>query len=211
MSDTFQHETLDEVSHSDPDKHFIGESLPSPSLAETKYAGVATATGTSPFPARADHSHDTRTVFGVFNRSPTQTIAAGAIAYINGINWNNVGDDLRFSGSTQLFEFPQEGEYSIHMLAIITRSAGTWPAVAPLPAYRVSFDYDNATTSIVICESTLPGNRGRIVDTFIDRTWILNFGTIQNVQFKYQNFDTVDHFFGITRLHITRMNSLVNP
>lgn len=211
MSDSpnIREEALTEVLHMDPDKHFIGETLPSPSLAEATYAGVKTATGTSPFPARADHSHDTRAAFGVFSRSTAQSIPATSIAYINGINWDNVGDDLRVPASTQLFEFPQEGEYSIHMLAVIQRSSSTFPT--PEVAGRVSFDYDNATSSIVIWEGNMPNPRGRIVDTFIDRTWILNFGSMQNVQFKYQNFDSVAHNFSITRLHITRMNSLVNP
>lgn len=202
-------EYLTDVLHSDPDKHWIGESLAPPSAAEATYAGVATSPGTSPFVARADHSHDTRAVFGVFSRTTAQSIGAGATAYINGINWNSVGDDIRVPASTQLFEFPQEGLYNIHMLAAIQRSAGVFPT--PEVAGRVSFDYDNATTSVVIWEGNMPNPRGRLVDTFTDETWILNFGTMQNVQFKYQNFDTVAHNFTITRLHFIRKNSLVNP
>ena len=210
MSDStgYQEENLTRRGHEDPDKHWIGETLPSPSLAEATYAGIKTATGTSPFPARADHSHDNRQQFGIFNRITTQSIAAGATVYISGINFAGIGDDLRVPASTQLFEFSQEGVWDVHMLFAITRSTATFGVNL---AYRISFDYDNATSSVVIMEGNLPEGRGRLVDTAVDQTWILNFGTMQNVQFKYQNFDSVAHLFSITRLNISRRNSLNNP
>lgn len=207
-SPNFQDEPLSEHDHLDPAKHFIGEALPAPSLAETKYAGIATSTGTSPFPARADHSHDSRTIFGVYSRTANFNVAAGASSYINGITFSSVGDDIRVPASTQLFEFSQEGLWSIHMLFTISRQTGTFPANIP---YRMSFEYDNATTQLYIIESNLPEARARIVDTCIDQPWILNFGTMQNVQFRYWNFDSVGHNINLTRLQFVRQNSLVNP
>ena len=58
MTNLFADETFDLVSHNDPDKHWIGEALPVPSLSEVAtVSGTATAVGDSPFPARADHTH----------------------------------------------------------------------------------------------------------------------------------------------------------
>lgn len=57
---TFEEEPLTTKEHMDPDKHWIGESLPAPSPGDiaSVIGTSASATGSSPFPARADHTHD---------------------------------------------------------------------------------------------------------------------------------------------------------
>jgi len=45
--------------HMDHDKHWVGESLPAPTLADVAATiGSVTAAGSSKFPARADHTHE---------------------------------------------------------------------------------------------------------------------------------------------------------
>ena len=46
-----QEEQLTTRDHIDPDKHWIGESLPAASDEDTTYSGITTSAGTSPFPA----------------------------------------------------------------------------------------------------------------------------------------------------------------
>jgi hypothetical protein len=54
----FEDKNLTLQDHLDPDKHFIGDSLPAPSSGEVATSiGVSSGTGSSPFPARADHTH----------------------------------------------------------------------------------------------------------------------------------------------------------
>jgi microcystin-dependent protein len=54
----FKEENLTLRDHYDPDKHWIGESLPVPTQSEIAATVGSTASpGDSPFPARADHTH----------------------------------------------------------------------------------------------------------------------------------------------------------
>ena len=56
----FKEQPMMLAEHPDPDKHWIGESLPIPSDIHVKRIAdtpIANSAGTSPFPARADHVH----------------------------------------------------------------------------------------------------------------------------------------------------------
>lgn len=57
MTDLFPDEKFDVVSHQDPDKHWIGETLPVSSDEEVSNIGTTNKAGDSPFVARADHIH----------------------------------------------------------------------------------------------------------------------------------------------------------
>lgn len=63
MSDTnqnsaFREQNLTVRDHEDPDKHYIGGSLPIPTQSEiAATVGSVSAVGNSPIPARADHAH----------------------------------------------------------------------------------------------------------------------------------------------------------
>jgi len=61
MSDTesgFEEEFLTIREHTDPDKHWMGESLPVPTTADiAAVTGSVSSAGNSKFPARADHGH----------------------------------------------------------------------------------------------------------------------------------------------------------
>jgi hypothetical protein len=65
-------ETLTIRDHMDPDKHWIGETLPSPTQGDVAATvGATSGPGDSPFPARADHMHKLGTaVVGSANIAP---------------------------------------------------------------------------------------------------------------------------------------------
>jgi hypothetical protein len=192
MSDTaskFDEETLTVYQHMDADKHWIGESLPPPSIGEVQYAGVKTAVGESPFPARADHSHDLRTR-QTFLNATNKSCPGPSSTYIDNFVTSGGWEDFLHSGSGQLIDFPVEGTYIINNRITISRSTGVFPATL---AYILQFNYTNATSVHEIETGNLPEGRSRYTTT---ATEIVSYGTItgtQNLQFLYQNFDTVAH------------------
>lgn len=204
MSDTgsFTEESLTEREHNDPDKHWVGETLPAPSVDDVKFAGVDTSAGASPFPARADHSHDTRARFCIARGPAGKAVAPGATTYIDGIQLPWGGEDFRNVGSTQLFLFPQEGYWRVRVHYRIVRSAGVFPAATP---YIIRGDFDNATSQIEIELDDLPTNQNRKIGV---AEWVYlradPITSTYNVQFVYRNFDTVFHTFFIDILEIFR-------
>jgi len=202
-SSLVEDEQLTVYQHMDADKHWIGESLPPPSIGEVQYAGVLTAVGTSPFPARADHSHDVRTRQTYLTVS--KSVVAGTSVYIDGFATAGGWEDFLHSGSTQLIDFPIEGVYIVSNRISITRSSGVFPATL---AYILQFNYTNATSVHEVETGNLPEGRGRYT-TMI--TEIISYGSItgsQNLQILYQNFDTVAHTLAM-RILIQRSASSI--
>lgn len=113
MSETgFQEEFLNTRSHNDPDRHWIGESLPRASDEEITFSGTETRAGDSIFSAPADHSHDFRTRWGGFRSNVPATgkaVGAGATVFLDDLVhvW---GPDnfLNPAFPTQLIDFPVE-------------------------------------------------------------------------------------------------------
>jgi hypothetical protein len=174
--------------HLDPDKHWIGETLPAPTIGDVQYAGVTTSAGASPFPSRADHSHDLRTRQSYL--TVTKNIPGPSTTYITSLVTSSGWEDFLHSGSTQLIDFPIEGTYLINNKITITRSVGVFPATL---AYIIRFDYLNGASLHEVETGNLPEGRGRYSTT---ATEIVSFGSISaatNLQFLYQNFDTVTH------------------
>jgi len=197
----FKEEPLSEFDHIDPDKHWIGESLPSPSLAEVTYAGAATATGTSPFPARADHSHDTRTIKAVYNMSGgAKTITAGGNTFIDGLTLVG-GDDLLHSGSTQLLDFPQEGVWDIHVRYVINRASSTFPANI-FHEFRVY--YSNGGVARALNVHQMNEGRTQFATTATDIVWYSTITSASNVQFWCNNPDAVNWTFQFGSVTVLR-------
>jgi hypothetical protein len=118
---TVKDENLTIRGHLDPDKHWIGETLPAPSDQETTYGGIKTSAGTSPFPARANHSHDHRTTFGVY-ASGGLTVPPGQ-AFISNLSFS-AGKNTLAPGSSQVVQFPLEGIWQTHFSWYATRDIG---------------------------------------------------------------------------------------
>lgn len=106
--------------HQDTDKHYIGDSLPIASDSMMAPAGVGSTAGTLAFPARADHRHEERLVFGWFN-SNYQTVAPGAV-FINNLQFTGWGRNML--ATSQVVAFPFPGIYFLHLNLSISRDAG---------------------------------------------------------------------------------------
>lgn len=187
-TEVFKEEYLKVREHMDPDRHWIGETLPAPSEGEVQYAGVETAVGASPFPARADHSHDLRTRQTYL--TATKSAPASSAVYIDTLATAAGWEDFLHAGSTQLIDFPLEGVWIVNARMGITRSTGVFPATL---AYTIRFNYNNATSIHVVEFGNLPEGRTNYTATI---TEIVAFGSIAastNLQVWYQNSDTVAH------------------
>lgn len=188
-SGPFKKEYLTVRDHIDPDKHWIGETLPAASVGDIQYAGVTTAVGVSTFPARADHSHDVRTR-QTFVNNTSKSVASGASTYIDGLTTAAGWEDFLHSGSSQIVDFPIEGVYIVNNRVSISRSTGTFPVATQ---YLIQFNYNNLSSIHEVELGNLPDSRSRYTTTI---TEIVSFGAItgvQNVQFLYQNTDSVAH------------------
>ena len=186
----FNEENLTVYQHMDADKHWIGESLPPPSVDEVQYAGVKTAVGESPFPARADHSHDVRTRQTYISTIVAKSCPASSSTYITGFITNGGWENFLHPASTQLIDFPVEGVYIINNRVTIQRSSGAFPAST---LYTIRFDYFNIAWIHPVEIGLLPTGLGAFASTI---TEIISFASIdgsQNLQFLYQNNDTVAH------------------
>jgi hypothetical protein len=182
-------ETLTVRDHLDPDKHWIGETLPAPTIGDVQYAGVLTSAGASPFPSRADHSHDLRTRQTFLNAS-NKSCPGPSSTYIDNFVTSGGWEDFLHTGSGRIIDFPIEGTYIINNRVTITRSSGVFPATL---AYIIQFNYTNAASIHELETGNLPEGRGRYTTPI---TEIVSYGSItgtQNLQFLYQNFDTVAH------------------
>lgn len=108
MTDTGQYEeqNLTHREHNDPDKHWVGESLPAPSLADVAASvGNLTAAGTSKFPSRANHTHLLDTLDHKLIIAPATAVAglelrqndgAAALKIMPGAAWAD-GDTIGMS------------------------------------------------------------------------------------------------------------------
>ncbi len=213
MSDTgitphtqFPDENLTEYTHLDPDKHWIGEALPSPSLAEVKFAGLQTTPGVSPFPARADHRHDVKTVFTALGNGTGVTIGPGTAAFINGLTPFVFFEDWRHSGSTQLIDFPQEGAYRVGLYYRIERSSGTFPAGAN-GAHELRFYYQNASIGFQVKHVPHVAGHTIHIDQAFDEVFYDSVDPTSNLQLWFHNFDTVNVLVKINKFVVKRESS----
>lgn len=198
----FEEENLTVRDHNDPAKHYIGEALTPPSLGDITFAGVETSTGTSPFPARADHSHDARARFSGFNVSG-KVISASGSDYIDGwVNsWNT--EDFLHSGSDQLFDFPQEGAYQITMNYHIARASGNFPSAT---RYQIRLDFFNATVNVSRKLQTVPEGGISHSDSLVSFHYFPEIDATTNLQILVVNNDTEDWEFD-ANLEIWRKHS----
>ena len=197
---TVQEESLTTRGHIDPDKHWIGESLPSPSDAEATHAGVTSGAGVSPFPARADHSHDYSTYYGVVN-GVGMTVAPGQ-AFINNLTFQ-FGRNMLAPGSSQILIFPVEGVWEIIYSMYATRSGGG--------LFRgecnVVFFYNNGTFNREVYRVSLYDVPDHIAITAIDHIHFPVASSLTNIQVAIQHNDTVNWTVITNYLECRRLSS----
>lgn len=201
MSETsaFEHKTLTDREHLDPDKHWIGEALPSPSSGELAASGNANSTGDSPYPARADHTHDNYRVFGHYYHNP-MSISHGVARYFDG--WiHYAGRNILQPASQQLFIFPQEGIWTIQGNGQITTplalSASAW--------FRIRMDFDNVTYAVfTITEGIQNPAAGHTFNVMWTSLYLGPMNPTKNLQMRVENYTGQDASFSFDFLHIRR-------
>ena len=201
---TFEQEPLLKVEHEDPDKHWIGETIPAPSTSEVVGAGNENFAGNSPFPARADHSHDHFNIFGAYSSATTgdKTCPPG-LTFLDNLDWQ-AGRDLRAVGN-QVLIFPSSGVWQTGLLLGVSRSGG---GVFTGEA-EVRFYYTNGTFFRILWRD---GTADFVNVIFAQMTDWVHYGdpTNANVQFAYGHNDVVDHLVGVHLVHTKRDSSLVS-
>ena len=205
----FKEEPLTVRDHMDPDKHWIGETLPAPSEGEITYAGAETKVGESTFPARADHSHDGRNRYGAFRDTVLTgatagvNVPAGGSAYSNNLNfW--LGEDLRHTGSKQLIDIPQEGAWQFNCHYTVQRSSGSFVAGT---AFQIRSFWNNAASSRTHVYQDAPIGHTVAPGNF---TWIYYWSAptaTSNWQINCLNEDTVAVRFIVTQLDVRRLSA----
>lgn len=199
---SYQQSPLLRVDHEDPGLHFIGESLPKPGDTEATWSGRETSVGTSPIPARADHSHDTFLRYGVYAESTVAQICPPGNTLL-GLDYFR-GDNYLVSGT--LLSLPQEGVWNFNVTLYITRAGG-----------------GNFTGEINLVYFYLNGGFGRTVHrngvAGIPTDYAINasdyahydassIGVNATVELSYQHNDVVNHNVLLSQFTVTRLASL---
>ena len=195
-------EPMTDRSHIDPDKHWIGESLPAASDQDTTYSGSKTSAGTSPFPARANHSHDNRAIFGTWlGPDPAQTVGPG-FTYLNGFR-HYLGRNLLAPSSTQVFQIPETGIYEFLINISISRNGGGY-FTGDLNLYIFYF---NGVSFRGIFRTSMFDIPSYYHFFAIDHA---HFGDVQpnyNIQFRLDHSDSVAWTVAVQYVEITRMHA----
>jgi hypothetical protein len=199
----FQQSPMMRVEHEDPGLHYIGETLPKPGDSEATWAGRETAVGSSPIPARADHTHDTYLRFTISTGAavtcpPGQTLITHSL--FGGENFYDSGT----SGS--LLVMPQRGVWFINVSLAVNRSGGgTFTGEA-----NIVFFYLNGTFSRIPYRNSLAD-----IPTFynINASDFIHYndgsiGVNATVELAYQHSDVVNHEVSVAQLTITRLADL---
>ena len=200
----FKETTLTIRDHEDPSKHFMGETLPIPSIGDVSVAGFVSGTGTSPIPARADHTHDNRFRWGSVRNVSGKTCAGtsgGTKTYIDGLSYFDGYDML--GASTQLMVPNRDGLYLSRIWYQITRSTGTFPATT---FFDINVEYNGAATAHLLIRDILPAGKSSFLG---NETAIATLTGSGDLQWAYQNFDTVNHTFVVHRIETIRLCSSV--
>ena len=200
---SFKEPTLTEREHIDPDKHWIGEALPAAGTTESKPSGSSTGPGTSPFPARADHTHDTKILQGAYTHGNV-TLVHSQAWYFNA--WQHaVGSNFLYGGANQLFVFPSPGLWQISMLLYIVASTtfnvGQW--------CQWFFSFNNATVEPTVYIGPIGnGAIGYLYMTAIHHAHYPTVSPATNFQVKIATYAGQNVQVGSGLLQITRLGSL---
>lgn len=201
-SKVFETDYLTTMAHADPDLHWIGEGLPAPSTVDGVSAGQANDEGTSVFPARADHTHDNKLLWGQFNNASGFTSCPVGNTFLSTMGFYT-GTNMLLAGG-QTIQFPTAGLYLINCLVRSDRAGGGNYA----GAINLAFSYNNGGGGRVPYRNIVTG-----IPTFMwisaqDFITVLVGGAGQNVSFQYQHSDTVAHNAYVYLASVVRLSSL---
>src|SRR5262249_40227927 len=133
--------------HQDTDRHYIGDSLPVPSDVMTQSSGTTSSAGSVAFPARADHQHTQRAVWGLYN-SGNKGIPPGS-TYINNFAFTGWGRNMFVS--QQVLAFPFHGLYLIVYCMKATRDGGG----IFQNEMNIAFTYQNGSNSKLVYRTSM--------------------------------------------------------
>ncbi|MET0785599.1 MAG: hypothetical protein ABWY25_02710 [Paenisporosarcina sp.] len=169
--------------HQDTDKHYIGDSLPMPAPSTVRSIGAANDVGKSPFPARADHTHEFKSVYGAFSSSGT--IMNPGSSYVNAMSHTGWGRNML--ASPQVLAFPLPGVYEISINLKINRSDfGT----AFQHYIQIMFHYNNGSILRQVHTSDLPTELATTTIVCTDYWHVQTAPQYdQNVQFRISHLD----------------------
>ena len=198
-SDLYTEQKMTLREHQDTDKHYIGDSLPVPSNSQVVGTGTSSSAGSSPFPARADHSHDTRMLYGLYGNSAALTIAPGQ-SFINNLTFTGWGKNMLASG--QIIAFPTPGVYHIHLNVFINRVGGG--------LYQndsnIVFFYTNGSYARTVDRRSNFDLGGSLIVVATDVLHSSGAPSANdNVQFAIQQADVVNWTVSVQLLQITRL------
>lgn len=181
------------IDHLDMDKHWIGEALPSPSTGEIKTAGIISTTGSSPFPARADHTHDVA-FRSSFYQHEAKTMPPGG-TFFN--SWNFISGFNILDANQQLFLFPDNAVYIYKMHFSISAAASMSGGFNLRETWGGSQSFSRVMIRDVL--SGL-GNTG-------DETYSFGHTPSANdyVQFSYEQSDVQNHTVTVDGLTFHRL------
>jgi hypothetical protein len=198
-SPTFTQEPLTKADHLDPDWHWIGEGLPAAGQAELGISGIQDYVGTSAFTARADHEHDSATIWSTYGQFGTQTAVPGQ-TFLNGF-LHNGGRDILAPASTQIFIPPTPGMWKTELQISVERDGGG----AFTGECNIVYFFNNGTSNLMVWRDSMVGIPDtRTIDTFFPAFGILATDPTINIQFAIQHNDVANYFVTIDYLKITR-------
>lgn len=207
MSDTavFKEVPLTNRQHLDPDKHLIGDSIGVASLEDIADAGFEKTTGDSPFPARSDHSHDTRMRKCTYsNAAPKACPGAGATTDLNNIA-ALAGEEDWIPAATDVV-WPLEGVYLVVYRITIVRSAGTFPAAT---VREILLGVNAGAGNRLNSYNALPVGLDKEVIMITDRIGSDASAINADIRHRYINNDIVSHNVSVYA-YATRLCSTAN-
>ena len=203
---TFQQSPMMRIEHEDPGLHYIGESLPKPGETEATWAGRYTSVGTSPIPARADHSHDTFLRYSVGGHLGASTITTAPSGQTL-IKHGHIGGENYYAGGSQtLLLIPQEGVWFINTSLGIERSGGgTYTGEV-----NIVFYYLNGGFSRIVFRDSMvniPIYKYINVSDYV-HYGASSIGVNSTFEMAYQHNDSVNHIITVSQLTLTRMAAI---
>lgn len=200
----FQEQPITLREHIDPDKHWIGESLPMPSQAHMKASGITTDVGRVPFVARADHQHDVSPLWSIIGRSANQTTGAG-LNYLNTLSHAG-GRNLILS--SQVFNLPVHGMYMIFIKITCARNGGgLFLGEAEVIGY-----FNNGASARYLLRQSIYDIPSTLVLEAFDIVYVDGSFATPNYQFALATNDTGATWnTQLDFIYVQRMSSLTSP
>lgn len=181
------------IDHLDMDKHWIGESLPSPSLSEVKTAGIVNSTGISQFPARADHTHDVAFRSAYYHHESKTMVPGGT--FFN--SWNLGSGFNILDPNEQVFVFPDTAIYLYLMHGNIVNTSGFTGGFAITENWGGSQTFARSMIKFILA------GWGTSYSFSYAMTHTPQAG--DNVQFSYEQSDVTNHSVSIDNLTFHRL------